>query len=564
MTERSQGTITRSTSHAGPLDYDVLIVGCGPAGATLANFLRRYGCKAAIFDRDNDVFFAPRATGLDDQSLRIYQSLGFFDRLVKEGHVRQGALWFKDHNGRTLMSLDRMSIGEDLLVSKNGHFAMNFFDQPGVERILREDFEKPGGADPYLAHEVLSVRDCDTHTELVAKDLETRKEHLFRASYIIGCDGGRSLVRRSLDVERLDLGYSEEYLVIDAVVDDEVYWRTRIPDGGVVTLDPTHSGVFAKGVHGFVRFDCLRHPDVVGDKLETQKDFEEAGRAVIIARGHDPEKFRAVRYAPYTFYAGMPAKWRVGRLLVAGDAAHQTPPWAGQGFNMCMRDAANLSFKLALVLSGRASETLLDTYAQERQPDSIRRIKGAVKTGKMMQTKSRWKKVSRSLSFFLHRHSRFIRRAMFRSMLRRRPYEAGLVGKNHKLAGSIMPQPTVADISGTERRLDDLFGVGFGLIAATSPNGVFVERFVKDLQGVVVQLGPDIRDPTGALTKWFTQNKVAAVLVRPDRYIYDMGNDADEICRSLFAELNAPADLHGNHHHPQYKEQKRCPIRSNK
>ncbi len=524
-----------------PRAYDVLIVGCGPAGAALANFLRRYGHRAAVFDRDEEVFFAPRATGLDDESMRIYQTLGIDGRLVDGEHVRQGDLWFQDRHGRVLASFDRMSLTEDLLSSENGHFKMHFFDQPSVERILREDFDEPGGADAYLGYEVVSVSDEGDHAELIARDVETGDEHSFRGSYLVGCDGGRSLVRRSMQVERIDLGYSEDYLVIDAIVDDEVYWRTRIRDGGAITVDPEHSGVVAKGVHRYVRFDCLRHPDVVGEKRETEEDYERVGREMIVARGYDLTKFRPVRFAPYTFYAGMPAEWRKGRLLLAGDAAHRTPPWAGQGFNMCMRDAANLSLKLHLVLAGKASEDVIDSYPSERQPDSLRRITGAVATGRLMQTRSPLRRFARRLWFFAMRHSRLVCQAVFRAGQRKLPYRKGLVGSNHRVAGTIMPQPEVATVRGARQRFDDMIGLRFALVTAGRPTGEHVERFVRELDGAVFKLGPDFRDPTGELMAWFRRHGASTVLLRPDRYIYDAGNDADRLCRSLLESLRAPS-----------------------
>ncbi|MEM1087777.1 MAG: bifunctional 3-(3-hydroxy-phenyl)propionate/3-hydroxycinnamic acid hydroxylase [Pseudomonadota bacterium] len=521
--------------------YDVLIVGCGPSGGALANYLRRYGHSVAIFDRELDVFYSPRATGLDDESIRIYQTLGIYDQLVKDKSVREGGLWIRDHKGNLLAAMDRNSLPADMLTRDNGHFKMNFFDQPSVERLLRADFERPGGADAYIGYEVETVEDKGARAELVAKDVKTGERHHFSAPYTVGCDGANSLVRRSMDVKIHDLGYNEDYLVIDAVVDDEVYWKTRIPDGGTIFVDPKHSGVMAKGVRGYVRFDVLRHKDVIGDTLETQEDFERAGRALIEAYGHDPKYFRVVRHAPYTFAAKMPRQWKKGRLLVAGDAAHQTPPWAGQGFNMGMRDASNLAMKLHLVLSGKASESIMETYELERKPDCLKKIKGAVSTGKLMQVKNPLQKALRRFSFFLMRNSESLRRSAFQSAQSKPPYRSQLIGKEHEIAGTLMPQPKVATHDGDPVRLDDLLGIAFALVTITSPTGPAVEKLMRDLGGTVLNLGPDFADPTGDLLAWFREHKVAAVLIRPDRYIFDAGKDPNALCQSLFDALDAPA-----------------------
>ncbi|MES9968530.1 MAG: FAD-dependent monooxygenase [Candidatus Thiodiazotropha sp.] len=519
--------------------YDVIVVGCGPTGANFANYFRRFGHKVAIFDRDKEVFPAPRATGLDDESMRVYQTLGLDSRLKEEGLVFDCDVQFQDYSGRVLMNFDRHNLGEDMLNGEHGHYGMISFLQPALEEVLRDDFKEPGGAAAFLGYEVLSVTDCGTHTELLAKNLDNDEETLFRAKYIIGSDGGRSMVRRSMGFERIDLGYTEDYLVLDTIVDDEIYLKTRIPDGGIIQLDPKHSGVIFKSPKGNVRFDFLQHKGVVGEKLETDEEFQNAGKNLIEAAGLDPDKFRVIRHAPYRFYAGMSSQWRKGRLFVAGDAAHLTPPWSGQGLNAAMRDCSNLSFKLHLVLSGKASEKILDTYFEERRHPQIHVIKGAVDTGKLMQTRNPFKIALRELMFLASRKSRFVRRMAWSLWRRKPPYKQGLVGKRHKLSGNVFPQPKVFDAKGNHQMLDDLIGLNFALISTNFATGPAVERMVREIGGVVLKLGVDFSNPGGEVSDWFRKNKATTVLVRPDRYIFDAGNDGNTLCEALLGALGS-------------------------
>ena len=237
-----QSAVENKTERNGesPTFYDVLIVGCGPVGATLVNHLRLFGHNVAIFDRDTEVFYTPRAVGFGDESLRTLQSLGILERMREGNHCYQADIWFYDSKGRCLGTFDRRGLGEDLLFSRCNHYPMTFFHQPSVEKLLREDFQLEPKVDAYLGFEVLEVTDDGSRATLKSKNLDTGEEQEFEAAYIVGCDGGRSLVRRTLGVERIDLEYSEEYLVVDTIVDDEDYFRTVIPDGALTKWFDKH------------------------------------------------------------------------------------------------------------------------------------------------------------------------------------------------------------------------------------------------------------------------------------------------------------------------------------
>lgn len=518
--------------------YDVAIVGCGPVGATLANYFRMFGHSVAIFDRFEKVFPYPRAGGVDDESVRNFQTLGVLEPMQANGDLFEADIWFCDANSKKLGAFDRRHLGDEMLVGESGYHKLSMFHQPNVETILRKAYENSDYVDSYLGYDVLSVTDEGDHTLLQVKELDGDEELEIRALYTVGCDGAKSLVQQALNVGTTDFKYSEDYIVIDAFVEDKAYHRTRFPDGAYFVLDETYAGVVGKAPHGWVRLDFIRHPDsLVHGNLETPEELEQATLALIEARGFDPAKLEIKRIAPYTFEARSPKKWRVGRLLVAGDAAHLTPPWVGQGLNMGMRDAANIAMKINLVLTGKAGDSVLDTYEDERRPVSLKTIEAAIFMGKMMEIKNPIFVAIRNAALRLSGASSMAARAQFSDWQRKPPYNDGFIGKTHDLSGRWMIQPTVVDPQGNRKGLDDLIGLNFALVATTTPIGPSVYRFVQEMGGVVLKLGTDFFDPENRFVDFCNKHRVQNVLMRPDRYIYDAGNDGEALCADFFEKL---------------------------
>lgn len=517
--------------------YDVAIVGCGPVGATLANLLRVNGIRSVIFDQYEEVFPTPRAGGIDDETLRVLQAVGVIDQIFAEEHIFQSDIWFYDANGNRVGGFDRNSLGEELLRGTSGYYRVNMFHQPSIEKILRKELVDAACIDTFFGYDVSEVTDCDDFVSLEARARETGEEISCQAQYVVGCDGANSIIQPLLKVDTIDLGYSEDYLVVDAIIDDKTYYDTQIPDGAYFVLDPTYAGVIGKAPHGWVRLDFRRDLEGIGRDLVTQEDYDRATHDLIVARGYEPEKFRVIRQDPYTFFARTSVKWRVGRFLVAGDAAHLTPPWAGQGLNMGIRDAANIAFKLKLILAGRAHDSILDTYDSERRPVSMDTIQSAVDMGKLMETRNPLKVGVRTLALRLLGKSRLFAKIAYKFWQRKPPYHDGLIGEQHKLSGSLMFQPEVTSLQGKACLLDDLIGLKFALISINSPTGNSVHRFSQELGGVVLKLGKHLLDTDGSLGEWFRKNRVEVVLLRPDRYIFDAGPDGDALCASLFKKL---------------------------
>ncbi len=505
--------------------YDVLIAGCGPVGATLANFLRIKGYKTAVFDRDKEVFHAPRAMAIDAESCRIFQELGVQQRLV--GKDAAPADWhvFVDKNRKTLMELKMRDYPETI-----GHPAPGMrFHQPALERLLREDFRKGVGVDAFLGFEVTEVTGDGEVARLKARDADTGEVKEFTSQYIVGADGGASLCRKHIGGERIDFNYSRRWIVIDVHVHDDALWQS-LKERSEFMCRPDSAVVFVKGRNNHVRFDFEVTDDVA-------KTFAEDDARQLIGNYFDTKSVEFLRIAPYHFYAGMPDSWRRGRVLIAGDAAHLTSPFSGQGLNMGIRDAANLAFKLDLVFRGLVSDKFLDSYQQERWDHCAGLIKGATARGLMISRKTFAGKLKRNLSFFIGQNFPKLAVAMTAKMSNQHAYADGLIG-DHALAGTQIIQPFVEIPEDRRILLDDAVGAGFTLIQSTPIPSPDTSWFKEELGGAVFTISEDFRDLDGKLASYFETHDVSQILVRPDRYIFDASDGTSDLLAKLKTALS--------------------------
>lgn len=459
---------------------------------------------------------------IDDESQRILRCMGVLERLFPDDIAPFNTHRFVDNQRRLLAGLDT-KVAETHDISMGA-----IFHQPALEELLRSDFTQGSGVDAFLGNDVTAVDGDDHGVRLTARNLATGAECRYRARYLVGCDGGSSTVRRAMDVQRVDFNYAKTWMVMDTVVEDAAFFAT-IPEGSEFLCDSGRAAVFVKGRRNFVRFDF----EVTEREQAT---YSNAHAVEHISRYYDPKFFEVVRLAPYRFYAGMSEHWRKGRLFLAGDAAHQTPPFAGQGLNMGLRDAENLAFKLNLVLSGRSSDAILDTYQEELQGNCATLIKGAVHSGKLISSGNPVVVQLRFLALFVFSRSATLIRLAYRLMVRKQPYKRGLLGNSHKLSGTLMAELYVADAAGVRTSLDEVLGRGFVLLT-TARDADQARLFETKVGGTVCVVGEDVLDPDRKLLGWLRKHRVTHVVIRPDRYIFDAGIDADALSHSLLEQL---------------------------
>jgi 3-(3-hydroxy-phenyl)propionate hydroxylase len=367
--------MTEADPHMKPSSdlFDVVVVGYGPVGATLANLLVQQGLSVAILDREASVYHLARAGHFDAEIMRVFQSIGVADEMEPKCGITTGMRWL-DADGALLMEWQRGGAK-----GPNGWVSDYMFHQPDLEHTLRARLATSGQAKSFLLHDVYEVKEQDDHVVVRAEDTANARLVEIRGRYVVGCDGARSLVRRLIGSEHEDLGFKQRWLVVDV---------RESRDLGLERVSTQHCNparpMFASATsNGMLRWEIMVMPgDDVAQMTREKSIWDFIENSVRPIRREDGEITRAV---VYTFESLIALRWRSGRLLIAGDSAHRTPPFLGQGMCAGVRDAANLAWKLAAVCQGRASETLLDTYETERLPHVRAFIQGAIDSGRIVQ-----------------------------------------------------------------------------------------------------------------------------------------------------------------------------------
>src|SRR5213596_2996543 len=321
--------------------YDVGIVGYGPVGQTLAILLGQRGWKVGVFEKQPAAYPLPRAVHFDHEVALILQAAGLGEELPRLTEAADTYEW-------------RNAAGETLLVirsrgtSLSGWPEANMFSQPELERALDTRVRALPSVEVHRAAEVVDIGPA----LVVASPAGDR--HEIGARWIVGCDGANSFVRRHLGSAVTDLGFFFDWLIVDVVPRERRVW-TPI---NWQLCDPARPTTVVSGGPGRRRWEFMRLP---GESLDELNDESRAWELLASWDVH-PRNARLERHAVYTFRARYAEHWRAARVFLAGDAAHQMPPFAGQGMCSGIRDAANLAWKLDLVLTRRATPGLLATY----------------------------------------------------------------------------------------------------------------------------------------------------------------------------------------------------------
>ena len=454
---------------------EVAVIGYGPVGATLANLLGQAGIGACVYERSTEPYPLPRACHLDGEVMRIFQNAGLGKEMAALVEASGGML-FVDTAGRPLFDYEDF-VRDPIL----GWYEDYVFIQPELDAALRAGVERFECVDVRLGVEVTDWRELP-------------------ARWVVACDGAASTSRGLAGIDFVDLGYDQRWLVVDVMLSRAV----ELP--GIIhqVCDPRRPATFVPSARNHRRWEFRLSAD---ESDEQMRDPETVWR--LLAPWLQPGDGELVRAAVYDFHATVAATWRRGRLLLAGDAAHQMPPFMGQGMCSGIRDAANLAWKLHAVLRGGAPETLLDSYEAERRPHVERCIELSIEAGRLLDEPvfpaadsddgERWSRL---------------------------PPLGGLFQETRGGAppfpiGHQARQPTT-ETDGQRRLLDDVAGPGWYLVSNGPADGAGLARVLD-----TAQLG----DPDGWLARLTAE--AYAVLVRPDRYVYGTAATAADVAGLL-------------------------------
>ena len=478
--------------------YDVAVIGYGPTGATAANILGQLGMKVLVVERDPDVYNRARAISTDEEVMRIWQSVGLDERLQRD-MLPDRPLTFVDRRGVPFIDLKVSPRG-------TGHPPQQFLYQPAVDQVLRDGVERFAGVEVLLEHECLRVHPGDSDVELMLAELRTDTLNRVRARYVVAADGGSSPTRGQLGVGYSGRTYSERWVVIDTKVLEEWEGHDRLR----FHCNPDRPTVDCPTPLGHHRWE---YPARTG---ELEKDLlrHEAIWKVLNDQGITDANVEILRAVIYSHHVRVADRWRVGRIFLAGDAAHAMPPWIGQGMSAGVRDAANLCWKLAAVVNGQAPESLLDTYQAERKPHVTEVTRRACRTGRIITERNRAVAVVRN-----HLLRNILRVPAISASLDKftwipaARYRQGFLSRaRHRAVGWQIPQPWVTRADGSRVRFDEVLGGQWAVVyLGATPGGADAWTHL----GV-----PLIPVGEATLAGWLRRKKVAAAVVRPDGFIF--------------------------------------------
>ena len=481
------------------LDYEVIIVGGGPTGTTLGLMLARSGVSTLIIDKEADIYPLPRAAHIDHEIVRIFQALGLAESLATSW--RSSPRYdFLNAEGDILLRFEGMD-----KLGPGGWPASNMIHQPSVEAVIRNAIADQENVDLRTRWAYTSHQQSSDHIKINVEAPDGLVQ--LRAAFMVGADGARSPVREAAGIVFDNLDFDEPWLVVDTIVHD----ASRLPEINLQICDPERPTTCVLMGEGRHRWEFMIKPGETPEQV-LNDDFIES----LLAPWDVEGAVTLERKAVYRFYARVAKQWRQQRLLLAGDAAHQMPPFAGQGLCSGLRDAANLAWKLAAIQQG-ASEDLLDSYQPEREPNVRAIINMAMMMGQTVCMTDREAAKQRDTAMLAARASG----KAPDGKVSYPDIESGTIVAGTTSAGAYFPQPVAEALEAPEAsRLDDVLGSGPWLISRSTFS---LPDTIKSKCLAVTLEDPIIQPFLGALEKWFAVHSVDAVLVRPDRYVFGTG-----------------------------------------
>ncbi|WP_448577452.1 bifunctional 3-(3-hydroxy-phenyl)propionate/3-hydroxycinnamic acid hydroxylase MhpA [Thermaurantiacus sp.] len=486
-----------------PVETDVVIIGLGPVGAVMALLLADEGLRVTVIERERHLYPHPRAAHFDHEIMRLFQSLGLADAALACSRVAS-AYEFRGADGAPLFRFELPREG-----TPSGWAASYMFNQPDLEAAIRGRLH----ANPFVslclgARYVGHVQSSEHVVVQVSDDPGDRE---IVASWLIGADGASSAVRATSAISLDDLGFDEPWLVVDVAPEQDA----PLSEINLQICDPARPTTCVPLGPGRHRFEFMvlagDDPSRIGSPEFVQSLLEPWGCA---------GRVRILRTAVYRFHALIARQWRQGRVFLIGDAAHQMPPFAGQGMCSGLRDAANLAWKLAMVHRGQAGDRLLDSYQSEREPHVRALVHLAIEMGKVVCTLDPEN---------ARRRDEALRARVARGEPALPAASPPALGPGCHLgtpaathagpveAGHPFPQ-LIAQESGKVYRLDDYLDKGPVLISRSCESR---SSIIVGLEYTYVSEAPPLQT---LLDNLFRQNHFDAILLRPDRIVFGMGS----------------------------------------
>jgi 3-(3-hydroxy-phenyl)propionate hydroxylase len=490
--------------------YDLLIVGCGPVGAVAANLAGAAGLSTCVVERADDVFTLPRAIHFDAHVMRILQQAGVADEVLPATRVWKRSTFYGADGGpiRVHEWAQERSLGWD------AHY---LFYQPTLEATLRTRLQRRENVDLRLSTEVLGVDQGSGAISVRLRDGATGDRTELRARYLLATDGASSFVRAQRGIDLIDHGFDEPWMVIDLLCDRPL----GRADESEMFCDPRRPATRVPGPGRHHRWEFMLLPGETAEEIQRPESIEALLRPWVAI-----DEVQILRASVYRFHALVADRWRDGRVLLAGDAAHQTPVFLGQGLCHGIRDVQNLMWKLAAALGGGPENDLLDSYEAERRPHVETIIAMAVAAGRDICLLDPAAASARDARIRDEAAAGRLPRTTFQGMP---PLQGGLFTRRG--AGELFPQPEVRTGDGRTALMDDIVGAGPTLVAGPSAAWDLAELATRLGAATLTLDGDGAGDCVPApvsLQHWIAQRGGTMAVLRPDRYVHAIADDLAE------------------------------------
>jgi 3-(3-hydroxy-phenyl)propionate hydroxylase len=528
----------------------VVIIGGGPNGITLANYMGMYGVYTIVLETSKEILPYPRAVGMDDEAMRVLQGAGLADKAIKD-MIRNVPLRY--YNARGICFAEVKPSG-----AQYGWPMRNMFMQQLTEKTMREGLDNWNNVDLRLGHTMQTITQTKDQATLQVVD-NKGEEYTLEADFVVACDGARSETRKQLDIGYSGLTHEAKWIVVDAAND-----KLNAPYTAL-HADPSRPFVCIHLPYQWRRWEFMLFPHENEDEMCEESVIRELIRGHI---GDDADELDIVRIRAYTHNSRVADTFTKGRVLLCGDAAHITPPWAGQGLNSGLRDVVNIAWKIAAAVKGRVPASIIHTYDQERRGHATDLVGLADNMGTILGMTNPLLAGIRDWIFQASNSVENLREHLVEFKFKPKAHitkgivhhEAGEVYPD-SLVGRLFIQPDVENSEGKREKFDEIQGPWFSIIGfRTNPlkhvseeNKVFwseldtryiqVNRSKSGLnydqrlqaEGVV-----SVEDVDHALEDWFTDVREKIVILRPDRFIAAITSPArlNEALDSLRKQLS--------------------------
>ncbi len=478
-------------------NYDVVIVGMGPTGLVLANLLGLEKLNVLIIDKFLNPYDLPRAVHLDDEIMRILQVIGVASEMEKIMRPNLG-MRFVDADNNLLLDWPRPQE-----IGKNGWKPSYKFHQPDLERVLYKNLKKFPNVEIRKGFEATEVKNEDEKVEVTILKLEENNACRVKCDFIVGCDGARSFIRKKMGVEYEEMGFFEDWLVVDIILKKD---RSDLGLFSIQFCGTSQPATYSPGTRGRLRWEfALKDKKSHEDILKTDYVWN------LLSRWITPDEAKIERKAIYTFKSSLAEHWVKDRLILAGDSAHLTPPFMGQGMCIGLRDVSNLAWKLISVIRGQSDLSFLKSYEIERRPHAKEYISTAIKLGKMLGELNSNSKKNKEGPIHMKSLAPKIGNAF--SI------------KEEEFARSLSLQPKLSN----GQYVDDIVGYKFCLFLRED----LANQFSENNSNIIVFNSKD-----HPIIKEYLENlSTKALLIRPDKYILGGAKNLTELNELLSLEF---------------------------